>query len=73
MTVYKKGYKDSPTSYRPISLLPVFAKVFETIIYFQLVTCNYFEEHSLINELQFGFRKSKLKNDAIENLAELIF
>jgi len=33
---YKKGDKTLITSYRPISLLPVFSKIFEKVIYKRL-------------------------------------
>lgn len=40
VTVFKKGEKNSPSSYRSISLVPVpvFAKILETIIYSHCLT-----------------------------------
>lgn len=68
--VYKKGQKDSPSSYRPISIVPVFAKVFETVIYVQLN--NYVESVGILNDAQFGFRKQKSTVDAIDGLVKNI-
>lgn len=68
--IYKKGDKDSPASYRPVSIVPAIGKVFETIMYLQL--SSYFEKNNLINETQFGFRRGKSTSDAIEYLTKVI-
>lgn len=54
--VHKAG-KDAndKTSYRPISLLPIFAKLFDKIINAKLTTFN--EEQNIIPDNQFGFRQ----------------
>lgn len=44
--VFKKGKQDSPSGYRPISIIPIFAKIFEVVICFQL--CQYFEDEHLL-------------------------
>ena len=41
------------TNYRPISLLPIFAKMFERIVFKNLF--NYFKENDLITKNQSGF------------------
>ena len=54
--VYKnKGSKQSFDCYRPISIIPIFGKIFEKIIYNRLY--NFFTSKNLINPKQFGFRK----------------
>ena len=53
--IYKKGCKKSIFNYRPISVLPVIFKIFETVMHEQLA------EHfvnNLFNPQQYGFRKT---------------
>ena len=51
--VHKKESKKLIKNYRPISLLPVFSKVFERIIFNSLF--NYFPGNKLFTEYQSGF------------------
>ena len=53
--VFKKGDKSITKNYRPVSLLPVFGKLFEKCIYDALYS--YFVEHDLFSPCQSGFRK----------------
>lgn len=68
--VYKKGPRDSVSSYRPISIVPVFAKVFEAIILLQLY--EYFEVHRLLVPAQYGFRKGRSTVSAVDCLLQEI-
>ena len=52
--VHKSGDKDQLNIYRPISVLPTVARVFEKIIYGQLY--EYFMTNKLLGNQQFGFR-----------------
>ena len=52
--VFKKKNKQLLINYRPISLLPIFAKVFEKIIFINLY--NYLATNNLITKNQSGFR-----------------
>ena len=45
------------TSHGPISVLPVFSKVFEKVAYKQLY--DYFENYSVLLEQLYGFRAKK--------------
>ena len=54
-TLYKKcGNRSDPSYYRPISIIPAVAKVFERIVYDQL--CRYLTENKLLCCYQSGFR-----------------
>ena len=54
--LYKNGQKNVPGNYRPISVLPAVNKVMEIILYDQLY--DYLTKFQLLNDCQFGFRKS---------------
>ena len=51
------GAKSDPSNYRPISLLPIMSKVFESLINQQLI--DYLVEHELPTDVQYGFRHSR--------------
>ena len=51
-----KNDKKIITNYRPISVLPVVSKVFETVIHEQL--SDYFLSNNLFSTQQYGFRKN---------------
>lgn len=70
--IYKqKGDPHQSNSYRPISLLPIFSKIFERCLKKRLV--QYLEENEILSHLQFGFRSGKSTNDAILELTEDIY
>ena len=52
--VFKKGDKQSVSNYRPISLLPIFSKIFERIIFNAIF--NYMDQNNFFNPNQSGFR-----------------
>ena len=52
--VFKKGKRDDLDNYRPISVLPTVARVFEKLIFDQLF--QYFSENELLGNEQYGFR-----------------
>jgi len=52
--LFKQGERADLNNYRPISIIPVVAKVFERIIYDQAFA--YLTEHNLISSHQSGFR-----------------
>lgn len=68
--IIKKGLKDCPASYQPISLTPVFSKVYETIIYNKVSTC--LESCCKFSDMQVGFRKGKSTIDAMDVLVKFV-
>ena len=60
---FKGGDNSTVSNYRPISLLPVFSKVFEKIVC-ELLT-EHLEDNNLLFNYQFGFRKNRNTTYAI--------
>ena len=52
--VHKKDNKNLLKNYRPISLLPIFGKIFEKVIYNNLFS--YFDKNKFLSDHQSGFR-----------------
>lgn len=53
--LHKGGEINDITNYRPISLLPVFSKIFEKLLHKRI--SDFFEKHNVIYKKQFGFQK----------------
>lgn len=66
--IYKKGIRTDPRNYRPISLLPVLAKIFEKLMKARLL--KHLEKHNIINERQFGYQRNKGTKDAVHTLID---
>ena len=61
--VFKKGDTQLLDNYRPISIIPIFGKIFEKIIYERLYS--FFISNNVIYDKQFGFRKYHSTSHAI--------
>ena len=53
--IHKSGSKTDVANYRPISLLPVFSKIFEKALHSRLLV--FLEKNNTLYKHQFGFRK----------------
>jgi len=54
--IFKGGDKMLVKNYRPVSVLPVFSKIFERVMYNRLM--RYLEKHNILYQYQFGFKKN---------------
>ena len=74
--IFKKGRKDDPGNYRPISVIPLLAKVFEKLVNKRVLA--YLEKNDILCKHQYGFRKqystklslTNLINDVIKSIGE---
>ena len=64
--MFKSGAKYNVSNYRPISILPVFSKVLERIMYNGVY--NHLDSKGLIYEKQFGFQRSNSTEHVILQL-----
>ena len=60
---YKKGEHSNIENYRPVCSLSQFSKIFEKVIYHQMI--NYIEKNNIITNSQFGFRANKSTESAL--------
>jgi hypothetical protein len=68
--LYKKGDRYDILHYRPISIIPVFAKLLERLMYNRIIPFLY--KNKIFAEPQNGFRKSKCIETAIQSFVETI-
>ena len=64
--IFKGGNNLKAENYRPISVLPVFSKILEKIMYNRVY--DYFVENKLLFSKQFGFQKNTSTEHAILEL-----
>jgi hypothetical protein len=65
--VYKSGDKSAASNCRPISLLPVFSKIFEKVIYNRLF--DNLNKNTILNKYQYGFQS----DISTENASHMLF
>jgi hypothetical protein len=68
--VYKKGIRSDPSNYRPIAITSVIPKIFEKILYNQLI--NHFESNNLLSSSQYGYRAGMSTTHAVLDVTEKI-
>ena len=68
--LFKEGCPLTASNYRPISLLSVFSKIIEKVMYKRLY--DFLELHNILYNFQFGFRASHSINYALISLTEMI-
>ena len=69
--IFKKGEKDKPGNYRPISLLSIFDKILEKLMFKRLY--GFLTKHKILYDYQFGFRKGHSTSLALIELLDTIY
>lgn len=69
--IHKKGPRDSPSNYRPISLAYIVCKILESIIRDHLM--NYFIANNLFSSKQFGFIQGRSTVLQLLNVTDNIY
>ena len=64
--IYKKGSHEDCSNYRPITILPIFNKIFEKLINKRMVS--FINTFSILSENQYGYLKNKSTNHALLHL-----
>ena len=68
--IFKEDDNTEPSNYRPISLLSIFNRLFEKIMYNRLI--EFIEKHDLHSNSQYGFRKHHATHQAILDIMNQI-
>ena len=68
--IYKNDDPSDPSNYRPISLLSVFNRIFEKIMYYRLKS--FLEKKNIFNDSQYGFREKRSTEHAILDIINQI-
>ena len=69
--IYKDGSQADVSNYRPISILPLFSKVYEKVVYRQLY--EYLISNNILTCKQFGFRSGVSTSNALVSLTRYIY
>ena len=69
-SLHEKNSNDNPSNYRPISILSVFSKIFETLMCKRLY--QFLDSFQILYPLQFGFREKHSTSHALLCLTETI-
>ena len=70
LPLYKSGDTNDVSNYRPISILPIFSKLFEKLLCSRLK--NFFDVNHVINNDQYGFRAQHSTSHALHSAVSSI-
>ena len=70
ISLYKKDDPEIASNYRPISLLPLFSKLYERLMYRRLYS--FLIYHKIIYPLQFGFQKNHSVEHTLISMTEVV-
>jgi len=68
--LFKKEDKQNMQNYRPISVLSVFSKILEKLMYNRLLS--FLKQHHILTEAQHGFRENKSTETASQSFIESV-
>jgi len=68
--IYKSGDPMSITNYRPVSILPLFSKILERLMYNRMIS--FINDNNILYRYQFGFREAHSTNMALIVLIDQI-
>ena len=68
--IFKKGSQTCVSNYRPISLLSIFNKLLERLMYKRLIS--YIEKKNILSKAQFGFRAKHSTSQAVSLITDKI-
>ena len=68
--IFKKGNAELLENYRPVSILPIFGKIFEKVIYTRLYS--FLTSQGVLQEKQFGFREGHSTSQALNCSVDFI-
>ena len=71
ISIYKSEDPTNPSNYRPISLISIFDKLLERLMYNKLAL--FFQKHKVPHKYQFGFRKNHAINNALTKVVNYIY
>ena len=69
--IFKGGCGNDANNYRPVSVLPLFSKIYERVVFNQLSA--FLDKYNIINEAQYGFRAGKSTIEAILNHLQFVY
>ena len=70
ISLFKQGDSEITSNYRPISLLPIFSKLYEKVMHKRLYA--FITSNNIIHPLQFGFQENDSVHHALISITEAI-
>ena len=68
--IYKSDDESDPSNFRPISLLSVFNRIFEKMMYYRLKS--FLEQHNILHDSQYAFREKRSTEHALLDIINQI-
>ena len=69
--IHKKGDKEHPSNYRPISVIPILSKILKKVVTMQLIKL--IVHNDILSHNQFGFRPEISTKNALNKLLSSIY